>query len=225
VIHLVVFDLDGTLVDSRRDLADATNALIVELGGQALSEERVTAMVGDGAAMLVRRALTAAAFDPDTPGALDRFLVHYDARLLDYTRPYPGMVATLAALSRRARLAVLTNKPAAATERLLAGLDLRSRFADVVGGDTREGRKPDPKGLIGIIRRASVTPDETLLVGDSGIDLTTARRAGATICLARYGFGFHSVTMPLDDDIAVIDSPRDLVPLLDSLNSLEPRQL
>lgn len=111
MINLVVFDLDGTLVDSRRDLADATNALIVELGGRVLSEERVTAMVGDGAAMLIRRALTAASLDPDTPGVLDRFLVHYDARLLDHTRPYPGMVETLAALSRRVRLAVLTTSP------------------------------------------------------------------------------------------------------------------
>jgi phosphoglycolate phosphatase len=225
VIKLVVFDLDGTLVDSRRDLADATNALIVEMGGQALSEERVTAMVGDGAAMLVRRALTAAALDPDTPGVLDRFLVHYDARLLDHTRPYPGMVDTLATLSGRVRLAVLTNKPAAATERLLDGLHLRSRFADVVGGDTNVGRKPDPNGLIAIARRASATPAETLLVGDSAIDLATARRAGTRICLARYGFGFHGVATPLDDDVAAIDSPADLVCLLDSLDSLEPRQV
>jgi phosphoglycolate phosphatase len=230
VINLVVFDLDGTLVDSRRDLADATNALIVELGGHALSEERVTAMVGDGAAMLVRRALTAASIDPDTPGVLDRFLTHYDARLLDHTRPYGGMVETLAALSRRARLAVLTNKPSAATERLLTGLELRSLFADVVGGDflgpnNYEGRKPEPNGLIGIIRRASVTPAETLLVGDSAIDLATARSVGTRICLARYGFGFHSVATPLDDDVAVIDSPRDLVPLLGALNNLEPRQV
>ena len=86
MIQLVVFDLDGTLVDSRRDLANATNALIAELGGQPLAEERVTGMIGDGAAVLVRRALIAAALDPDTPSALDRFLTHYDARLLDYTR-------------------------------------------------------------------------------------------------------------------------------------------
>ena len=224
MINLVVFDLDGTLVDSRRDLADATNALVVELGGHALSQERVTAMVGDGAAMLVRRALTAASIDPDTPGVLDRFLTHYDARLLDHTRPYPGMVETLAALSRRARLAVLTNKPSAATERLLTGLELRSQFADVVGGDTNEGRKPEPNGLIGIIRRASVTPAETLLVGDSAVDLATARGAGTHICLARYGFGFHSIPTPLDAGIAVIDSPNDLMPLLDSTNNLESRQ-
>ena len=222
MIHLVVFDLDGTLVDSRRDLANATNALIVELGGQALSEERVTSMIGDGAAVLVQRALSAAGLDPDT-GMLDRFLSHYDACLLDYTRPYPGMTAALAALSRRARLAVLTNKPSAATERLLNGLGLRAWFADVVGGDTSEGRKPNPNGLMGIIRRASATPAGTLLVGDSAIDLATARQAGTRICLARYGFGFHPA-MVLDSGDFVIDSPDGLEPLLVSLNGAESHQ-
>lgn len=223
LIHLVVFDLDGTLVDSRRDLANATNALIVELGGQALSEERVTSMIGDGAAVLVRRALTAAGLDPDTPGVLDRFLSHYDACLLDYTRPYPGMTVALAALSRRAQLAVLTNKPSAATERLLDGLGLRAWFADVVGGDTSEGRKPNPNGLMGIIRRASATPAGTLLVGDSAIDLATARQAGTRICLARYGFGFDGA-MSLDSGDFAIDSPDGLEPLLKSLNGAESHQ-
>ena len=224
MIHLVVFDLDGTLVDSRRDLANATNALIVEMGGQALAEERVTGMIGDGAAALVKRALTAASLDPDTPGALDRFLTHYDVRLLDHTKPYPGMVDTLAELSRRARLAVLTNKPSAPTERLLNGLGLRRWFADVVGGDTSEGRKPKPNGLMGIIHRASLAPGDALLVGDSAIDLATARNAGTRSCLARYGFGFNDATVTVDSGEHVINSPAALVPLVDTLNGIRSSQ-
>ena len=220
LIHLVVFDLDGTLVDSRRDLANATNALIVEMGGQALSEERVTGMIGDGAAVLVRRALIAASLDPDTPGALDRFLAHYDARLLDHTRPYSGMEDTLAGLSGRARLAVLTNKPAGATERLLDGLGLRRWFSDVVGGDTSVGRKPRPEGLMGIIRRAALAPADALLVGDSAIDLATARNAGTRICLARYGFGFNGAMMTPGNSVFVIDTPTALMPLVDSINGV-----
>ena len=224
MIQLVVFDLDGTLVDSRRDLANATNALIAELGGQPLAEERVTGMIGDGAAVLVRRALIAAALDPDTPSALDRFLTHYDARLLDYTRPYPEMADTLAGLSQRARLAVLTNKPSSASERLLEGLGLRHWFAEVVGGDTSEGRKPRPDGLMGILRRTSLAPADALLVGDSAVDLATARSAGTRICLARYGFGFDGATMMVGSNDFIIDSPSALLPLVDSMNGVRSSQ-
>ena len=127
-IRLVVFDLDGTLIDSRRDLADATNALIAGLGGEPLSLEAVTAMVGEGAAVLVRRALTAAGLDPSAPGALERFLAHYDDRLTVHTRPYDGIVASLEALrSDGLALAVLTNKPGRPTREILERLEL-ARF-------------------------------------------------------------------------------------------------
>src|SRR5262245_22287168 len=115
-IRLVVFDLDGTLIDSRRDLADATNALIAELGGKPLSVEAVTAMVGEGAAVLVRRALTASGLDPQTPGALDRFLAHYGERLTVHTRPYDGLIDALPALqSEGSTPAVLTHNTQAPT--------------------------------------------------------------------------------------------------------------
>ena len=210
-----MFDLDGTLIDSRRDLADATNALIEELGGSALAVDQVTAMVGDGAAILVHRALEAAHLDPDTPGALDRFLEHYDERLTTHTRPYPGISSTLQALKNSGlTLAVLTNKPQRPTTTILERLDLSALFAEVVGGDTAAGRKPDPAGLFQIVRRLGASPASTVLVGDSPIDLETARRAGVRICLARYGFGYRFPEGSLRGDELVMDSPERLRVLL-----------
>jgi phosphoglycolate phosphatase len=211
MLHFVVFDLDGTLVDSHRDLADATNALLVELGGAPLARETVASMVGDGAAVLVRRALTRAELDPDTPGALDRFLAHYDERLLATTKPYDGMVQTLDRLRPTHRLAVLTNKPTRATMRVLDGLGLADRFDGVIGGDTEHGRKPNPAGMFALVASAGVRPDETMLVGDSPIDLTTSRRAGVRICLARYGFGYRFEPSDFDGTESFIDRPEDLM--------------
>jgi phosphoglycolate phosphatase len=211
VVQLIVFDLDGTLVDSRRDLANAANALITELGGVPLAEATVAAMVGEGAAVLVRQALSASGLDGDTPGALPRFLALYDERLLEHTRPYDGIVEALQSLQARVPLAVLTNKPQAAAAKLLSGLRLDEYFGDVIGGDTPLGRKPGAAGLIELARRARTQPASTVLVGDSRIDLETARAAGSRVVLVRYGFGFREV--PLRESERVIDAPRELVEL------------
>lgn len=212
---LIVFDLDGTLIDSSRDLADATNALVGEYGGRTLDRAEVTAMVGEGAAVLVRRALTASGLDPETPGALPRFLVHYGERLTRHTHPYDGMLDALSALRRAGRtLAVLTNKPQQATSTILERLGLAPSFSDVVGGDTATGRKPDPAGLLGIVSRAGTTPASTVLVGDSPVDLETARRAGTRICLARYGFGFRFAPGAFRGDELFVDAPAELPGLL-----------
>ena len=219
-IQLVVFDLDGTLIDSRRDLADAVNALIAELGGEPLGVDRVTAMVGEGAAVLVRRALTAAGLDPASPGALDRFLAHYDERLTVHTRPYDGTVDALAALqSAGLALAVLTNKPARPSREILQRLGLAPFFSEVVGGDTAAGRKPDPSGLLGIAERARVAPPATLMVGDSPIDTETARRAGALFCLARYGFGAPPGGLTPGPGEIAVDHPSELPGAIRSLRS------
>jgi phosphoglycolate phosphatase len=210
---LIVFDLDGTLVDSSVDLANAVNALLTDLGAAPIAVGDVVAMVGDGAPVLVRRALTAAGLDPDTPGALDRFLAHYDPHLLDNTRPYPGMIDTLQQLSGRATLAVLTNKPARATELMLTGLGMVQYFRDVIGGDTHWGRKPAPAGLLHLCEAAHVQPAEAMLVGDSAVDLATARNAGTGICLARYGFGYRFRGDEFTGDEMFVDSPVELLRL------------
>jgi phosphoglycolate phosphatase len=218
MIRLVAFDLDGTLVDSHRDLADATNALLAELGAAPLPEDAITKMVGEGAAVLVRRALDRAGLDPETPDALPRFLVHYDARLLATTVPYSGMVGVIDTLRTTRRLTVLTNKPQAATMKVLEGLALLERFAEVIGGDTSLGRKPDPAGLLALAAHGGVNPQETLLVGDSPIDLETARRAGTRICLARYGFGYRFRDDDFDGSESFIDAPADLVDAIAALD-------
>jgi phosphoglycolate phosphatase len=197
-LDLVVFDLDGTLVDSRRDLANAANALIAERGGQQLPVETIAAMVGEGAALLVRRLVKASGLDLDIREALPRFLELYDERLLVHTRLYEGTVAMLETLHGNATLAVLTNKPQRPTEAILAGLGIASMFEWVVGGDTAHGRKPDPAGLAHIIAAAGASAGETLMVGDSAIDLRTARAAGTRVCLVSYGFGFPTTRELLD---------------------------
>jgi phosphoglycolate phosphatase len=219
-ILLVVFDLDGTLIDSRHDLADAVNALLAELGGEPLGVDTVTAMVGEGAAVLVRRALIAADLDPATPGALDRFLAHYDQRLTVHTRPYDGIPESLAALrSDGLALAVLTNKPEHPSRVILERLGLAPFFSEVIGGDGAAGRKPDPSGLLRIAERARVAPSATLMVGDSPIDTETARRAGALMCVARYGFGAPPGALTAGAGEAGIDHPSELPAAVRSFRS------
>jgi phosphoglycolate phosphatase len=212
-VALYVFDLDGTLVDSRRDLAESANVLLQQYGGAPRSEEEIGRMVGDGAAVLVARVFAAAAIPPP-PDALARFLAIYGERLLHHTRVYPGMIEVLETLRARAPLAVLTNKPLASTRRVLAGLDLARFFPEpiVIGGDGPFPRKPDPGGLCHLAALAHAPIASTLLVGDSKIDFCTARNGGARVCLARYGFGFE--TVPPSDVAAadcVIDAPASLV--------------
>jgi phosphoglycolate phosphatase len=213
-IGLVVFDLDGTLVDSSVDIANAVNALLGTLGAAALPVAAVVDMVGNGAPLLVRRALASASLDPDTPGALEQFLELYDTRLMVHTRTYDGMVDTLTWIGERLPMSVLTNKPARATSLMLDGLGLRHHFRDVVGGDTALGRKPDPAALLHLASAAGVPAHKTLMVGDSPIDLATARNAGTRVCLVRYGFGFRFSPADFRGDELFVDSPAALVDLV-----------
>lgn len=215
-MRLVVFDLDGTLIDSRQDLADAANALIAERGGTPLPVDAVTGMVGEGAALLVRRALTAAGLDPDLDAALPRFLELYDERLLAHTRLYPGTADALESIARRATLAVLTNKPQRPTETILRGLGVDPYFERVIGGDTTFGRKPDPAGLRHLMAEAKASTVDTVLVGDSAIDLRTAHAAGVRLCLVTYGFGFPLAAAELAGDELLAGSAGELAAILKS---------
>lgn len=212
---LIVFDLDGTLVDSRRDLADSANEMLAGYGAEPLSEEAVGCMVGEGAGTLVTRLLAARGLDVPHAEALARYLAIYDRRLLDHTRPYAGIPEALDALARWARLATLTNKPEKATARILDALGMRPAFEWVVGGDSPFGRKPSPDALRWMLEAAGVRPHRAVLVGDSGTDVLTARNAGVRVCLARYGFGFPN--MPdglLDGSELAVDEAADLPRLL-----------
>ena len=215
MFHLIVFDLDGTLIDSKRDLANATNALLVECGAEPLPEDRIGRMVGDGAATLIARAFEASGIARPSD-ALDRFLAIYGAHLLDHTRPYPDVPEVLDELADQVDLAVLTNKPLASTRRILDGLSLVRHFAAdaVIGGDGPFPRKPDPAGLRHLMARSGAAAAETLLVGDSAVDFRTARAAATPVCLVRYGFGFDTLSIDaLRSHERVIDNLRQLLSL------------
>jgi phosphoglycolate phosphatase len=197
---LVVFDLDGTLVDSRQDLADSTNAVLASYGAPALDRDRVSGMVGDGARVLVQRAIAAAGVEADLDEALSRFHECYRPRVLATTRPYEGIPETLAAVRSRASLAVLTNKPLAPALELVGAFGWKDHFIRVVGGDGAVPRKPDPAGLLERVTLAGATPATTMLVGDSMIDIETARRAGTAMCVALYGIGHARGDLALRGD-------------------------
>ena len=209
VRRLIVFDLDGTLIDSRTDLADAANALIEERGGRQLPEEDIGRMVGEGAAVLVKRAL-AAAHVPIDDASVPRFLELYDERLLATTRPYPGIVEALHAVRDVGHIAVLTNKPLAPTRRLLDELDLAQYVEAAIGGDGAFPRKPDPGSLVHLTERFGTAPHDTVMVGDSWIDCQTARNAHTRLCFARYGFGLTSAAPTLTSRDAQVDAPAEV---------------
>lgn len=211
---IIAFDLDGTLIDSARDLGEAASELVQGYGARPLSVAQVVTMVGDGAPVLVRRALTESGLDPETPGALERFLRIYDRRLMDHTLAYPGIREELARAVRRGPLAVLTNKPLGPAIGLLEALGLRGFFARVIGGDGEYGRKPDPAGLNAL--RALAPSEPIVLVGDSPADAQTAAAAACPFVLARYGFGAAKFGGQSPTPFA-IEQARELSAVLDAI--------
>lgn len=211
--RLVVFDLDGTLVDSQADLATAANRLLASYGFEPLGVAEVAGMVGEGARRLVERVLAARGVEPDhvPADALPRYLAHYEACLLDETRLYDGVDRLVSTLATRAVLAVITNKPTRPAMRLLEHFGLAEAFAAVVGGDDRFPRKPDPTSLVELAARVGARRDECLMVGDSWIDLETARRAGVPAACARYGFGFDAIPPASLAGVTIVDRPLALL--------------
>jgi phosphoglycolate phosphatase len=183
----IVFDLDGTLIDSRRDIAAAINRMRAERALPPLSVEEVGGMVGEGARMLVRRALPPGLAKDALRGALKSYLAHYAEVCLETTRAYPGIAPMLAVLAPSFALAVLSNKGEELSRRILEGLGLDRHLREVVGGDTLPTRKPNPGGLFLLADRFGVQPGQLLLVGDTDIDARTAHAAGCPFALALWG--------------------------------------
>jgi phosphoglycolate phosphatase len=206
-LRLVVFDLDGTLIDSRQDLCNSVNATLENFGLKSLPDEVIASFIGDGAAMLIRRALAVpgelpvgSAAPPEAffKEAFAFFLDFYRAHKLDFTTVYPGVIGSLEALralpdgSRRA-MAVLTNKPVGPAQAICDGLGLSKYFFAVYGGDSFATKKPDPLGLQTLMDDAGVSAEETLMVGDSDVDIRTARNAGAWTLACTFGLSPESL--------------------------------
>ncbi len=187
-VRLVVFDLDGTLVDSVRDLATAVNAALqrVAPGTAPLPLEDVRAFVGEGARLLIERSLERAGVRRAADEVLPVFLECYRSCLLDTTRLYPGVAEALDRLQGRL-LAVLTNKPGDLSRAILAGLGVADRFACIWGPGDVPARKPDPAGLLHLVRELGVELAEAIMVGDSPVDVRTGRAAGVRTVGVTYG--------------------------------------
>ena len=215
-IGLLIFDLDGTLIDSRLDLIHSVNAMLREMGRPELPGEVIANYVGDGAPMLVRRALG----DPDDEElvrrALDFFLTYYREHKLDHTHVYAGVLDALAAICQSSnghprKLAVLSNKPVNPSRAIVEALGLGPYFAQVYGGNSFSTKKPDPLGAKTILQENSCQPRETVIVGDSSNDVLTGRNAGLWTVGVTYGFAPQSLELTPPD--VVIDSPRELAEL------------
>jgi phosphoglycolate phosphatase len=202
IVDLLIFDLDGTLIDSKLDLAQAVNATRAHLGMAPLENERVYSYVGNGAPVLIRRALGDQATEAEVQEALEFFLAYYRAHPLDFTRLYPGVKESLERLSAAGkRMAVLTNKPVGISRAILEGLGIVDCFFQVYGGNSFEFKKPHPAAVEALMRQAGVGRDATLMVGDSGVDVETARNAGIQCCGVTYGFQPESLANPAPDKV------------------------
>lgn len=186
--RLLVFDLDGTLVDSKEDLANAVNVALESFDLPPLPKPVIYSYVGDGASALILRALPPEKADL-LPEVLDRFLAYYRRHLLDSTRAYPGVVEALRKWAGIYRMAVLTNKGVAMSREILSGLSLEGYFFEIRGGDSFGTKKPDPEGLVHILREAGVGARDGIMIGDSRNDVLAGRGAGTVTCGVTYGLG------------------------------------
>jgi phosphoglycolate phosphatase len=189
-VRALIFDLDGTLIDSQRDLIHSVNAMLREVGRRELAEETISGYIGHGAPQLVARALGEGCTEEERQRALQFFLSYYESHKMDTTCAYPGVAETLEKLAERP-MAVLTNKPVRISVRILEELGLARYFRAIYGGNSFETKKPDPLGAKTILREMDTAPREALLVGDSEVDVQTARNTGMLAAAVNYGFGVH----------------------------------
>ncbi len=215
-LKLLIFDLDGTLIDSRLDLVHSVNAMLRHFKRAELPDEVVASYVGDGAPMLIRRALGDSSDESLLKQALEHFLAYYREHKLDYTLPYEGVREMLAGIHNRngirRQMAVLSNKPVNPSRAIVEALGLAEFFLQVYGGNSFATKKPDPEGAQALLREASARPEETLIIGDSSIDVLTGRNGGLWTCGVTYGFDPQSLSLVRPD--VTVDSPQELAQLL-----------
>jgi phosphoglycolate phosphatase len=199
-MDLLIFDLDGTLIDSRLDLAHAVNATRAHMGMTQLDFERVYSYVGNGAPVLIRRALGEQATELEVEEALEFFLEYYREHALDCTTLYPGVKESLERLEAAGkRMAVLTNKPVRMSNAIVEGLGVAGHFFQVYGGNSFDFKKPHPIGVETLMRQAGVDRERTVMVGDSAVDVNTAINAGVRSCGVTYGFQPETLKEPKPD--------------------------
>ena len=189
-VRALIFDLDGTLIDSKQDLIHSVNAMLLELGCKQLAASTISGYIGHGAPQLVAKALGDGCSKEDRQHALQFFLSYYEDHKMDTTLAYPGVAETLQQLVR-IPMAVLTNKPVRISVRILEQMGLSKYFRVIYGGNSFETKKPDPQGATRILRDLDAEPREALLIGDSEVDVQTARNAGTLAAAVNYGFGVH----------------------------------
>jgi phosphoglycolate phosphatase len=210
-VRAFLFDLDGTLIDSKLDLVNSVNFMLHEMQRDVLPLATVTSYVGHGAPRLVADALGPDATEADRKRGLEIFLAHYNEHNLDATRAYPGVLEGLQALQDRP-MAVLTNKPTKMSVEILEALGLRKYFRAVYGGDSFEKKKPDPAGAQSILKDLGAQAREAAMVGDSDVDIKTARNAGMYAIGVNYGFGQHDrLAQPAD---LYVDSLQEIAGLV-----------
>ncbi len=199
-MDLVIFDLDGTLIDSKRDLVQAVNATRTHMHQSPLGEDRVASYVGSGAPVLIRRVLGPDATEEQVQEALEYFIEFYRDHCLDYTTLYPGVEASLAQLREAGvQLAVLTNKPVKISNTIVNGLKVAGWFCRVYGGNSFDHKKPHPVGVETLMADCGAARERTLMVGDSNVDIQTARNAGVKACGVTYGFQPETLDDPKPD--------------------------
>ena len=220
-IKLVIFDLDGTLIDSRLDLVHSVNAALRHIGRPELPDEVIASYVGDGAPILIQRALGGEVVDEAlVRKGLEFFLTYYREHKLDHTTVYAGIADALAAIQHSQnggsqavprKMAVLSNKPVNPSRRIVKALGLDDFFFQVYGGNSFPTKKPDPQGVNTLREECGCSAEETIIIGDSDIDVLTARNAGIWSCGVTYGFAPHSLQAAPPD--VLVDSPTEMLEL------------